>query len=151
MTPLDGENLMVNKWPPSLPAALQRWGTSQPKSPCLTALDNAGKAVYTLTYGRRSFAVQKTVPKFSSDRCNNDIILLSFSFFFVVACVLLYVDTLITMFGMLNYVGKLWTRSQKLAYTLLHKLSTRNEPLLVPGDRVSHSRRKMHILELQIL
>lgn len=52
MTPLDGENLMVNKWPPSLPAALQRWGTSQPKSPCLTALDNAGKPVYTLTYGR---------------------------------------------------------------------------------------------------
>ncbi|CAG09279.1 unnamed protein product, partial [Tetraodon nigroviridis] len=83
MTPLDGENLMVNKWPPSLPAALQRWGTSQPKSPCLTALDNAGKAVYTLTY------------------------------------------------------GKLWTRSQKLAYTLLNKLSTRNEPLLVPGDRVA--------------
>lgn len=35
-------------------------------------------------------------------------------------------------------VGKLWTRSQKLAYTLLNKLSTRNEPLLVPGDRVSH-------------
>ncbi|TNN03110.1 hypothetical protein fugu_000139 [Takifugu bimaculatus] len=82
MTPLDGENLMVSKWPPSLPAALQRWGTTQPKSPCLTALDNAGKPVYTLTY------------------------------------------------------GKLWTRSQKLAYTLLNKLSTRNEPLLVPGDRV---------------
>ncbi|TWW80705.1 Disco-interacting protein 2 -like protein A [Takifugu flavidus] len=83
MTPLDGENLMVSKWPPSLPAALQRWGTTQPKSPCLTALDNAGKPVYTLTY------------------------------------------------------GKLWTRSQKLAYTLLNKLSTRNEPLLVPGDRVA--------------
>ncbi len=33
-------------------------------------------------------------------------------------------------------VGKLWTRSQKLAYTLLNKLSTRNEPLLRPGDRV---------------
>lgn len=53
MSPLEGEHLgVVNKWPPSLPAALQRWGTTQPKSPCLTALDNAGKPVYTLTYGR---------------------------------------------------------------------------------------------------
>ncbi|XP_074515651.1 disco-interacting protein 2 homolog A isoform X10 [Sebastes fasciatus] len=84
MSPLEGEPLgVVNNWPPSLPAALQRWGTTQPKSPCLTALDNAGKPVYTLTY------------------------------------------------------GKLWTRSQKLAYTLLNKLSTRNEPLLMPGDRVA--------------
>ncbi|XP_033966601.1 disco-interacting protein 2 homolog A isoform X3 [Pseudochaenichthys georgianus] len=84
MSPLEGEPLeVVNNWPPSLPAALQRWGTTHPKSPCLTALDNAGKPVYTLTY------------------------------------------------------GKLWTRSQKLAYTLLNKLSTRNEPLLMPGDRVA--------------
>ncbi|KAM9804649.1 disco-interacting protein 2 homolog A isoform 5-T5 [Neosynchiropus ocellatus] len=84
MSPLEGEPLGVGtNWPPSLTAALQRWGTTQPKSPCLTALDNAGKAVYTLTY------------------------------------------------------GKLWTRSQKLAYTLLNKLSTRNEPLLMPGDRVA--------------
>lgn len=52
MSLLEGERLGVaNKWPPSLPAALQRWGTTQPKSPCLTALDNAGKPVYTLTYG----------------------------------------------------------------------------------------------------
>ncbi|XP_065817894.1 disco-interacting protein 2 homolog A isoform X6 [Labrus bergylta] len=84
MSALEGEPLgVVNKWPPSLPAALQRWGTTQPKSPCLTGLDNSGKPVYTLTY------------------------------------------------------GKLWTRSQKLAYTLLNKLSTRNEPLLMPGDRVA--------------
>ncbi|CAL8240921.1 unnamed protein product [Merluccius merluccius] len=84
MGPLEGEPLegAGTKWP-SLPAALQRWGTTQPKSPCLTALDNSGKPVYTLTY------------------------------------------------------GKLWTRSQKLAYTLLNKLSTRNEPLLLPGDRVA--------------
>ncbi|XP_054602999.1 disco-interacting protein 2 homolog A isoform X11 [Nothobranchius furzeri] len=84
MSPLEGEALgIVTNWPPSLPAALQRWGTTHPKSPCLTSLDNAGKPVYTLTY------------------------------------------------------GKLWTRSQKLAYTLLHKLSSRNEPLLMPGDRVA--------------
>ncbi|KAM4732010.1 disco-interacting protein 2 homolog A isoform 9-T9 [Anableps anableps] len=84
MSPLEGEPLgVVTNWPPSLPAALQRWGTTHPKSPCLTALDNAGKSVYTLTY------------------------------------------------------GKLWTRSQKLAYTLLNKLSSRNEPLLMPGDRVA--------------
>ncbi|MEQ2157360.1 Disco-interacting protein 2 A, partial [Goodea atripinnis] len=84
MSPLEGEPLgVVTNWPPSLPAALQRWGTTHPKSPCLTALDNAGKPVYTLTY------------------------------------------------------GKLWTRSQKLAYTLLNKLSSRNEPLLMPGDRVA--------------
>uniref|UniRef100_A0A1A8MT40 DIP2 disco-interacting protein 2 homolog A n=1 Tax=Nothobranchius pienaari TaxID=704102 RepID=A0A1A8MT40_9TELE len=84
MSPLEGEALgIVTNWPPSLPAALQRWGSTHPKSPCLTSLDNAGKPVYTLTY------------------------------------------------------GKLWTRSQKLAYTLLHKLSSRNEPLLMPGDRVA--------------
>ncbi|KAF3843036.1 hypothetical protein F7725_001885 [Dissostichus mawsoni] len=76
MSPLEGEPLeVVNNWPPSLPAALQRWGTTHPKSPCLTALDNAGKPVYTLTY--------------------------------------------------------------EAGYTLLNKLSTRNEPLLMPGDRVA--------------
>jgi len=53
MSPLEGEPLgVVTNWPPSLPAALQRWGTTHPKSPCLTALDNAGKPIYTLTYGR---------------------------------------------------------------------------------------------------
>ncbi|XP_024142110.1 disco-interacting protein 2 homolog A isoform X2 [Oryzias melastigma] len=84
MSPLEGEPLRgITNWPASLPVALQRWGTTHPKSPCLTALDNAGKPVYTLTY------------------------------------------------------GKLWTRCQKLAYTLLNKLSSRNEPLLMPGDRVA--------------
>lgn len=38
--------------PLSLLATLQRWGTAQPKSPCLTALDTTGKATYTLTYGK---------------------------------------------------------------------------------------------------
>ncbi|XP_051854330.1 disco-interacting protein 2 homolog A isoform X4 [Antechinus flavipes] len=81
---LQGEPLAVlSNWPPSLLAALQRWGTTQPKAPCLTALDTTGKAVYTLTY------------------------------------------------------GKLWSRSVKLAYTLLNKLSSKNEPLLKPGDRVA--------------
>lgn len=116
MSPLDGENLMVNKWPPSLPAALQRWGTTQPKSPCLTALDNAGKPVYTLTYGGYSLALQLTGQTFQM--------------------------SIIHVFCVFYFVGKLWTRCQKLAYTLLNKLSTRNEPLLVPGDRVSHPRRK---------
>ncbi|XP_031317093.2 disco-interacting protein 2 homolog A isoform X4 [Camelus dromedarius] len=70
-------------WPPSLLAALQQWGTTQPKAPCLTALDTAGKAICTLTY------------------------------------------------------GKLWSRSLKLSYTLLNKLTSKNEPLLKPGDRVA--------------
>uniref|UniRef100_A0A3P9JZ76 Disco-interacting protein 2 homolog A n=1 Tax=Oryzias latipes TaxID=8090 RepID=A0A3P9JZ76_ORYLA len=84
MSPLEGEPLRgITNWPVSLPIALRRWGTTHPKSPCLTALDNAGKPIYTLTY------------------------------------------------------GKLWTRCQKLAYTLLNKLSSRNEPLLMPGDRVA--------------
>lgn len=52
MRPLNGEPLgVVTNWPTSLLASLQRWGTTQPKSPCLTALDNAGKPIYTLTYG----------------------------------------------------------------------------------------------------
>ena len=32
--------------------------------------------------------------------------------------------------------GKLWSRSLKLAYTLLNKLGTKNDPVLKPGDRV---------------
>ncbi|KAM5281321.1 disco-interacting protein 2 homolog A isoform 4-T4 [Ctenodactylus gundi] len=84
MVVLKGEPLAAETpWPPSLLAALQRWGTMQPKAPCLTALDTAGKPIYTLTY------------------------------------------------------GKLWNRSLKLAYTLLNKLSNKNEPLLTPGDRVA--------------
>ncbi|KAL6484251.1 hypothetical protein MHYP_G00062960 [Metynnis hypsauchen] len=47
MSPLHGDPMgVVTNWPPSLLASLQRWGTAQPKSPCLTALDNAGKPVY---------------------------------------------------------------------------------------------------------
>ncbi|XP_058517505.1 disco-interacting protein 2 homolog A isoform X4 [Ochotona princeps] len=81
---LKGEPLSAGTpWPPSLLAALRHWGVTQPKAPCLTALDTAGKAVCTLTY------------------------------------------------------GKLWSRSLKLAYTLLNKLTSRNEPLLKPGDRVA--------------
>lgn len=53
MVVLKGEPLSLGTpWPPSLLAALQRWGTMQPKAPCLTALDTTGKAVYTLTYGK---------------------------------------------------------------------------------------------------
>ncbi|TRZ00032.1 hypothetical protein DNTS_033580 [Danionella cerebrum] len=33
--------------------------------------------------------------------------------------------------------GKLWSRSLKLAYTLLNKLGTKNEQVLKPGDRVA--------------
>uniref|UniRef100_F7B8H9 Acyl-CoA-binding domain-containing protein 5 n=1 Tax=Xenopus tropicalis TaxID=8364 RepID=F7B8H9_XENTR len=81
---LKGEPLgVVSNWPPSLLTALNRWGTTQPKAPCLTSLDTTGKALYTLTY------------------------------------------------------GKLWSRSVKLAYTLLNKLTNKNEPLLKPGDRVA--------------
>ncbi|CAO2608479.1 Disco-interacting protein 2 homolog A, partial [Lemmus lemmus] len=84
MAVLKGEPLSVGtSGPPSLLAALQLWGTTQPKAPCLTALDTAGKATYTLTY------------------------------------------------------GKLWSRSLKLAYTLLNKLTSKNEALLKPGDRVA--------------
>ncbi|KAG8559322.1 hypothetical protein GDO81_017305 [Engystomops pustulosus] len=84
MALLKGEPLgVVSNWPPSLLTALHRWGTTQPKAPCLTSLDTTGKAVYTLTY------------------------------------------------------GKLWSRSVKLAYTLLHKLTSKNDSLLKPGDRVA--------------
>ncbi|XP_075463497.1 disco-interacting protein 2 homolog A isoform X3 [Ascaphus truei] len=84
MALLKGEPLgVVTNWPPSLLTALHRWGTTQPKAPCLSALDTTGKAMYTLTY------------------------------------------------------GKLWSRSIKLAYTLLNKLTSKNEPLLKPGDRVA--------------
>ncbi|XP_029450845.1 disco-interacting protein 2 homolog B isoform X4 [Rhinatrema bivittatum] len=82
MTPVKGEPLgVVCNWPPSIETALQRWGTTQAKCPCLTALDVTGKPIYTLTY------------------------------------------------------GKLWTRSLRLAYTLLNKLGAKNESVLKAGDR----------------
>ncbi|XP_068582322.1 disco-interacting protein 2 homolog C isoform X1 [Cebidichthys violaceus] len=79
-----GEQLgVVTNWPPSLEAALQRWGTISPKAPCLTTMDTNGKPLYVLTY------------------------------------------------------GKLWSRSVKVAFNLLHKLGTKQEPLVRPGDRVA--------------
>uniref|UniRef100_A0A3Q3JXS1 DMAP1-binding domain-containing protein n=1 Tax=Monopterus albus TaxID=43700 RepID=A0A3Q3JXS1_MONAL len=84
MMPVRGEVLgVVTNWPPSLEAALQRWGTISPKAPCLTSLDTAGKPLYVLTY------------------------------------------------------GKLWSRSIKLAYNILHKLGSKQEPMVRPGDRVA--------------
>uniref|UniRef100_A0A3Q4HTA1 Disco interacting C n=1 Tax=Neolamprologus brichardi TaxID=32507 RepID=A0A3Q4HTA1_NEOBR len=84
MVPMGGEQLgVVTNWPPSLEAALQRWGTISPKAPCLTTMDTNGKPLYVLTY------------------------------------------------------GKLWSRSVKVAYNLLHKLGTKQEPLVRPGDRVA--------------
>lgn len=51
--PVKGEPLgVVSNWPPSLQAALARWGATQGKSPALTALDITGKPLYTLTYGK---------------------------------------------------------------------------------------------------
>uniref|UniRef100_A0A8C3AZ78 Disco interacting C n=1 Tax=Cyclopterus lumpus TaxID=8103 RepID=A0A8C3AZ78_CYCLU len=79
-----GEQLgVVTNWPPSLEAALQRWGTISPKAPCLTTMDTNSKPLYVLTY------------------------------------------------------GKLWSRSVKVAFNLLHKLGTKQEPLVRPGDRVA--------------
>nr|XP_033787462.1 disco-interacting protein 2 homolog C isoform X3 [Geotrypetes seraphini] len=84
MLAMRGEPLgVVTNWPPSLEAALQRWGTISPKAPCLTTMDTNGKPLYILTY------------------------------------------------------GKLWTRSMKVAYNLLHKLGTKQEPMVRPGDRVA--------------
>ncbi|XP_048865831.1 disco-interacting protein 2 homolog C isoform X13 [Brienomyrus brachyistius] len=84
MLAIRGEQMgVVTNWPPSLEAALQRWGTISPKAPCLTTMDTNGKALYVLTY------------------------------------------------------GKLWTRSMKVAYNILHKLGTKQEPMLRPGDRVA--------------
>lgn len=58
MMPVRGEALgVVTNWPPSLEAALQRWGTISPKAPCLTSLDTAGKPLYVLTYGNQTHTV----------------------------------------------------------------------------------------------
>lgn len=84
MLTIRGEPLgVVTNWPPSLEAALQRWGTISPKAPCLTTMDTNGKPLYVLTY------------------------------------------------------GKLWSRSMKVAYNILHKLGTKQEPMVRPGDRVA--------------
>lgn len=53
MVAMRGEQLgVVTNWPPSLEAALQRWGTISPKAPCLTTMDTNGKPLYVLTYGK---------------------------------------------------------------------------------------------------
>ncbi|XP_061110380.1 disco-interacting protein 2 homolog C-like, partial [Conger conger] len=84
MLAMRGEQLgVVTNWPPSLEAALQRWGTISPKAPCLTTMDTNGKPLYILTY------------------------------------------------------GKLWSRSMKVAFNILHKLGTKQEPMVRPGDRVA--------------
>ncbi|KAG2457977.1 DIP2C protein, partial [Polypterus senegalus] len=36
-----------------------------------------------------------------------------------------------------THIGKLWTRSMKVAYNILHKLGTKQEPMVRPGDRVA--------------
>lgn len=55
MLAMRGEQLgVVTNWPPSLEAALQRWGTISPKAPCLTTMDTNGKPLYILTYGKPS-------------------------------------------------------------------------------------------------
>lgn len=55
MLAMRGEQLgVVTNWPPSLEAALQRWGTISPKAPCLTTMDTNGKPLYILTYGNPS-------------------------------------------------------------------------------------------------
>uniref|UniRef100_A0A8C9F177 Disco interacting protein 2 homolog C n=1 Tax=Pavo cristatus TaxID=9049 RepID=A0A8C9F177_PAVCR len=55
MLAMRGEQLgVVTNWPPSLEAALQRWGTISPKAPCLTTMDTNGKPLYILTYGEHS-------------------------------------------------------------------------------------------------
>lgn len=40
--------------------------------------------------------------------------------------------------------GKLWSRSVKVAYNLLHKLGNKQEPLVRPGDRVSPALVQLH-------
>lgn len=66
--PVRGEALgVVTNWPPSLEAALQRWGTISPKAPCLTSLDTAGKPLYVLTYGRTLGLYTKTSTQNTKD------------------------------------------------------------------------------------
>ncbi|KAA8587619.1 hypothetical protein FQN60_016481 [Etheostoma spectabile] len=64
MVLLRGEQLgVVTNWPPSLEAALQRWGTISPKAPCLTTMDNNGKPLYVLTYaGGRPVVLSRVLP-----------------------------------------------------------------------------------------
>lgn len=57
MVAVQGEKLgVVTNWPPSLEAALQRWGTISPKAPCLTTMDTNGKPLHVLTYGQYMFS-----------------------------------------------------------------------------------------------
>lgn len=68
MLAVRGEQLgVVTNWPPSLEAALQRWGTISPKAPCLTTMDTNGKPLYILTYGNSVWRFTfLTLPAYSS-------------------------------------------------------------------------------------
>lgn len=118
--PVKGEPLgVVSNWPPALQAALARWGATQGKSPALTALDITGRPLYTLTYGKTqgfSYADQMEGGFSAWAQLQKSMIYYPNSSFFS--------------------PGKLWSRSVKLAYTLLNKLGTKNEQILKPGDRV---------------
>ena len=62
MLAMRGEQLgVVTNWPPSLEAALQRWGTISPKAPCLTTMDTNGKPLCP-----DLFPVNSIFPKFEA-------------------------------------------------------------------------------------
>ncbi|KAB0398980.1 hypothetical protein E2I00_013218, partial [Balaenoptera physalus] len=167
MAVLEGELLAVGSaWPPSLLAALQQWGTTQPKAPCLTALDTTGKAVYTLTYGK---CQQKAAGRWLAfilvdgrylivrmrhgQRLSSAVgpavhlshnVVPEFRLFTAKGVWLPHgcpgggrVKDGSVFLRCCTTQGKLWSRSLKLAYTLLNKLTNKNEPLLKPGDRVA--------------
>lgn len=127
--PVKGEPLgVVSNWPPALQAALARWGATQGKSPALTALDITGRPLYTLTYGKTQ--------RFSyADQMEG-----GFSAWAQLGKKAMIYYTNSRFFSL----GKLWSRSVKLAYTLLNKLGTKNEQILKPGDRVRVEQQRMH-------
>lgn len=159
--PVKGEPLgVVSNWPPALQAALARWGATQGKSPALTALDITGKPLYTLTYGEirtalfnmrnermftlscqqlQLFCKVQLVGTLRSKiselcyhiECSNLCVIWQL---FDVSAILIIPSSLHLL------SGKLWSRSVKLAYTLLNKLGTKNEQILKPGDRVRQKR-----------
>lgn len=47
------------------------------------------------------------------------------------------------------FLGKLWSRSVKVAYNLLHKLGSKQEPLVRAGDRVSPRKQQMYFPRIQ--
>ena len=114
------------QWGNSLEEALYRYGTSHHKAAAISTIDNHCKISYTLTYGKLESAHAKNSLKKSCGTCGH--VVPNYCFYFL--------------------LGKLLSKAQKVAYTLLNKVGNPREGTsIMMGDRVC---KKLNIFQTGI-